>query len=72
MCVCVHLRASVSRLCVCVCVFVWCKENKWDHYLGRGQNEWAKETLIILLFDKAETMLICFVPESDGAVPDGY
>lgn len=55
-----------------MCVFVWCKENKWDHYLGRGQNEWAKETLIILLFDKAETMLICFVPESDGVVPDGY
>lgn len=70
MCVCVRLRASVSRLCVCV--FVWWNENKWDHYLGRGQKEWAKETLIILLFDKAETMLICFVPESDGAVPDGY
>lgn len=59
---------------VCVCVFVWWKENKWDHYLGRGlESKWARgNTVIIQVFDDAETMLICFIAKSDGAEPDVY
>lgn len=38
------------------------------------QKEWVGEgnTVIIALFDDAETMLICFITKSDEAVPVGY
>lgn len=68
------VRVCVHECVKFVCVFVGWNENKWDHYLGRGaEAEWARgNTVIILLFDDAETMLICFISQSDAAVPVKY
>ena len=64
-------------MCVCVlklCVFVWWNENKWDHYSGRGAVESGRKgnRVIILLFDDAESMLICFIQSQREQCQSGH